>query len=193
VMASMVLEREPPRLVQGMVAKFIGQMPFLSKGSSRCGQFIGLPEHAHRLLEDERLLLVFPEGVRGTAKLYKDRYSLVRFGSGFIRMALQTRTPIIPFAFLGGGEAIPTVMNLYTLGKLVGAPYLPITPYLFPVPLPVPLEIHYGEPLRFSGSGAEDDEVIRGYAEQVKERIADILATARKNRPAGFFNSDIRS
>ena len=58
----------------------------------------GLPEHAVRLLEDDRLLLVFPEGARGTAKLFKDRNSLVRFGTGFMRLALQTGTPIVPTA-----------------------------------------------------------------------------------------------
>lgn len=193
VFGSMFFEREPPRLAQGMVAKFMSRMPFLSHRSNRCGQFTGLPENARRLLEDERLLMVFPEGARGTAKLYKDRYSLARFGTGFIRLALRTRTPIIPFGFLGSGSAIPTVMNSYALGKLIGAPYVPITPYLLTVPLPVSLEVHYGEPLRFSGSGAEDDEVINGYVEQVKERIADLVTAGRRSRPTGFLTRVVRS
>src|SRR5205823_1078265 len=108
-----------------------------------------LPEHAIRLLEDDRLLLVFPEGARGTAKLYRERYSLVGFGTGFMRLALQTRTPIVPFAFLGGGEAIPTITNSYALGKLFGAPYVPVTPYLVAVPLPVRLEIRYAPAMTF--------------------------------------------
>ena len=60
--------------------------------------------------------MVFPEGARGTAKLYKERHSLVEFGTGFMRLALKTNTPIIPFGFAGGGEAIPTVANAYALG-----------------------------------------------------------------------------
>ena len=55
--------------------------------------------------------MVFPEGARGTAKLYKERYSLVHFGTGFVRLALKTKTPIVPFGFLGGGEAMPTIAN----------------------------------------------------------------------------------
>ena len=78
VIASMFFEMEPPRLAQGMVEKFINQVPFASQWTNRTGQFTGLPEHAQRLLEDERLLMVFPEGARGTAKLYKERYSLVQ-------------------------------------------------------------------------------------------------------------------
>ncbi len=182
VVASMFFERDPPRLAQGMAEKFMNTVPFMSQWSNRCGQLTGLPETAHKLLEDERLLMVFPEGARGTAKLYKERHSLVGFGTGFVRLAMATQTPIVPFAFLGGGEAIPTVMNSYALGKLFGAPYVPITPYLFAIPLPVRLEVHYGEPLVFTGTGAEDDEVILGHVEAVKARIAELIAIGRRHR-----------
>ena len=95
VIASMFFGKDPPRLAQGMAEKFINRVPFASLWSNRTGNFTGLPEHATRLLEDERLLMVFPEGARGTAKLYKERYSLVRFGTGFVRLALQTKSPIM--------------------------------------------------------------------------------------------------
>ena len=175
VLASMMLEMEPPRLAQGMAEKFINRLPFMSTWTARCGQFTGLPEHATALLEDERMLLVFPEGARGTAKLYWDRNSLVRFGTGFVRLALETKTPIVPFAFIGGGRAIPTVANLYALGKLMGAPYLPVTPWIAPLPRPTSLEIHYSEPMVFEGTGAEEDDVIIGYVDQVKERIGQLI------------------
>src|SRR5262249_26933115 len=129
VIASMFLEMNPPRLAQGMAEKFLNKTPIMSEWLNRVGQLTGLPEHALRLLADGRLLLVFPEGARGTAKLYRERYSLVQFGSGFVRLALETKTPIVPFSFIGGGEAIPTIANAYSLGKLFGAPYVPITPY----------------------------------------------------------------
>jgi 1-acyl-sn-glycerol-3-phosphate acyltransferase len=182
VIASMFLDMDPPRLAQGMAEKFINQLPLASQWSSRTGQFTGLPEHAVRLLEDDRLLLVFPEGARGTAKLYKERNSLVQFGTGFLRLALKTRSPIVPFGFIGGGDAVPTVANLYAIGKYFNVPYIPVTPYLFAVPLPVRLEVHYGEPLFFEGNGTEDDEVINGYVDQVKTRIAQLIETGRQHR-----------
>ncbi|AGC43056.1 acyltransferase domain-containing protein [Myxococcus stipitatus DSM 14675] len=182
VLTSTMLEMDPPRLAQGMVERFLHKFPVSSLWASRTGQFTGLPEHAKRLLEDDRLLMIFPEGARGTAKLFPDRYSLVDFGTGFIRLALQTRSPIIPFAFLGGGSAIPTVFNAYALGKLLGVPYVPLTPYLLPVPLPVQLEIHYGEPLVFHGTGDEEDHVIEGYVAKVKERIAGLIERGRAER-----------
>lgn len=175
VSCSMMLEAEPPRLVNAMADKFIERLPFASKYISRLGQLTGLPEHAVRLLNDERLLMVFPEGHRGTAKLYGDRNSLVRFGTGFMRLALQTNSPIIPFAFIGGGEAVPTIVNLEKTGKLFGLPYLPITPYGLPIPRPVPLEVYYSEPMQFEGTGNEDDRVIQGYVDQVRNRIAELI------------------
>ena len=182
ILVSLLLEMDPPRLGQGMAEKFINRVPFASQFTARAGQLTGLPEHAIQLLEDDRLLMVFPEGARGTAKLYGDRHTLVRFGTGFMRLALQTKTPIIPTAFLGGGEAIPTVVNLERLGKILGVPYIPITPYILPVPRPVPLEIYYSEPMVFEGTGSEEDSVIFGYVEQVRARIAKMIDTGHRIR-----------
>jgi 1-acyl-sn-glycerol-3-phosphate acyltransferase len=182
VVASMFFELEPPRLAQGMIEKFITRLPVASQLSSRLGQFTGLPEHAIRLLEDDRLLMVFPEGARGTAKLYWERTSLVHFGTGFMRLALATKTPIVPFAFIGGGDAIPTVFNAYKLGKLVGAPYLPITPYLLPLPLPVHLSVHYGAPMTFDGTGNEDDRAIEQKVSVVKAAVAELIAVGERAR-----------
>lgn len=182
VIASSFFELNPPRLAQGMVEKFLQKVPFLSLFTSRIGQLTGLPEHAVRLLEDDRLLMVFPEGARGTAKLYRERDSLVGFGTGFVRMALQTDTPIVPLAFVGGGEAIPTVANLYRVGKLLGLPYLPVTPYLAPLPLPVSFQLLYGKPMRLSGTASDSDEIIAGHVEAVKERIASLITQGRALR-----------
>lgn len=182
VLASVFLEMDPPRLAQGMVEKFLNRLPFSSYLTARSGQLTGLPEHATRLLEDDRLLMVFPEGARGTAKLYGDAHTLVRFGTGFVRLALRTRTPIVPLAFLGGGDAIPTVLNLYKLGKLMGMPYIPVTRYLVPVPLPVPLEIIYSEPMLLEGTGNEEDHVIDMYVTQVKRRIASLIEQGQHRR-----------
>ena len=182
VLASCFFELDPPRLAQGMAEKFINKVPGASQMASRLGQFTGLPEHADRLLRDERLLMVFPEGARGTAKLARDADSLVRFGTGFMRLALKTGTPIVPVAFVGGGDAIPTVMNLYKLGQLLGVPYIPVTPYLVPFPKPVKLQLLYSEPLVFEGDGSEADDVIHSYVEQVRARIAWLIEQARALR-----------
>lgn len=182
VLTSCMLELEPPRLAQGMAEKFINRLPIASTWTCRTGQFTGLPEHAVRLLEDDRLLMVFPEGARGTAKLYSERYSLVDFGQGFMRLAMRTQSPIVPLAVLGGGSAIPTVANLYGLGRLVGVPYVPVTPYVLPLPLPARLEIHYGAPMRFAGTGSEEDELVERNVAEVKRAILTLIEKGRRHR-----------
>ncbi|MEZ4454115.1 MAG: lysophospholipid acyltransferase family protein [Nannocystaceae bacterium] len=175
IISSLFLDHDPPRLAHGMVEKFAQNWPFVSQWFSRIGQLPGLPEHATRLLEDGRCLLVFPEGARGTGKLYKNRYHMVRFGTGFMRIALQTRTPIVPLAFIGGEEVVPTIYHAKSLARLVGAPYWPVTPYLLPLPLPLPCEIHFGKPMRFEGTGDEPDAEIERHVDQVKNQIARLI------------------
>jgi 1-acyl-sn-glycerol-3-phosphate acyltransferase len=182
VVASMFFDMEPPRVVHGMVEKFAQYLPFLSQLFSRWGQLPGLPEHAVRLLEADRMLMVFPEGARGTGKLYKDRYKLVRFGNGFVRIAMQTRAPIVPFAFIGGEEALPVVYHSDLLAKVFRAPYFPVSPYGIPLPLPFPCQIYYSEPMEFRGTGTESDEVVERHVEQVRARIEQLIADGRKRR-----------
>jgi len=186
VIAACFLELEPPRLAHSMADRFINRIPFLSQLASRTGQITGLPQHALQLLRDDRMLLVFPEGTRGTKKLFWNRYSLGQFGTGFLRLALRTQSPIVPFAYLGGGEAVPTIANLTFLGKLLGVPYIPVTPYLLPLPLPVRAELRFGAALRFTGTGDESQTDIQAQVDLVKAAIADLIAQGiaeRDSRP----------
>ncbi len=195
--ASAFFELEPPRLAQGMAEKFLSSLPVTATWTSKLGQLPGLPEHAERLLNDDRLLMVFPEGARGTAKLYKERWSLVRFGTGFLRLALKTKTPIIPMAFVGGGDVVPTVMNLYRLGRMLGVPYIPVTPWGLALPAPRACSIHYGAPMVFEGDGSEDDDTIEAMVQQVQKTIAEMLVAARpaherRVRPLPFLDGGPR-
>ena len=180
--ASIFFELNPPRHAHGMVEKFAQNLPFLSSLFSRIGQLTGLPEHAEQILEAERLLLAFPEGVRGTGKLYRDRYQLARFGTGFMRIALATKSPIVPFAFIGGEEAMPVIYHARGLADAIGVPYIPIPKHLVPIPKPEHCGIIYGEPLYFEGSGSERDVVIQGYVDQVRDRIAQLIEMGRARR-----------
>lgn len=184
VVSSLFFDHDPPRHAHGMVEKFAQNLPFLSSLFSRLGQLSGLPEHAAQILNDERLLLVFPEGVRGTGKLFKDRYQLTRFGTGFVRIALQHKCPIIPFAFVGGEEAMPVIYHAEPLARLIGVPYVPIPSHILPVPKPVVCELLYGEPITLEGDGGEPDEVILGHIARVREAIAALIAEGRARREA---------
>jgi 1-acyl-sn-glycerol-3-phosphate acyltransferase len=181
-LTALFLDKEPPRLGQGMAERFMNRVPLLGLYAQRTGNITGLPENAVHLLEHERLLMVYPEGARGTEKLYTERHSLVDFGTGFLRLALRTDTPIIPVGFVGGGDAIPTILNLYGLAKRFGVPYIPVTPWGLALPRRTTLQIYFGEPMRFEGQGNEEDVVIHGWVEEVKARIRSLVDRGIRER-----------
>ena len=75
------------------------------------------------------LVGVWPEGFKGIGKPFRERYKLQRFGrGGFVSAALRTGAPIIPCSIVGAEETYPMLGNAKTLARLLGLPYLPITP-----------------------------------------------------------------
>jgi 1-acyl-sn-glycerol-3-phosphate acyltransferase len=149
----------------------------------------GVPAHpanVHRLLADEQqLVLVFPEGRKGTEKLYKDRYRLRRFGrGGFVEAAMRARVPIVPIAVLGAEEAMPTFAHVGLLQRLTKLIYFPITP-LFPhlgllgaAYLPAKFRIRFLEPIPTAQWGErpwDDEGLVQTVAEDVRARIQDEL------------------
>jgi len=186
ISTSLLLNDDNPRLGHGMAEYFFQKWPFVSPIMSRVGHLAGIPEHGERLLEAGRIVIVFPEGARGTGKLYRDRYQLVRFGTGFMRLALKTQTPIIPTAFVGGEEAFPTMFHIKSLAKLVGLPYIPVAPQLMMFPVPISCQIYFGSPMHFEGDGSEPDNVIDAYIAEVRDRITKLIEIGRKRRTSPF-------
>ena len=145
-----------------MVEKWIATLPFVSTFFSRVGQVVGLPENARRLLEMGELVLAFPEGVRGVAKPFMKRYQLEEFGHGFMRLAMETRTPIVPVAVVGAEEAMPIFAHIRVLERLTGLLYFPITPTFphlglagFLGYLPAKFKIRFLEPIPTDQWGEE--------------------------------------
>jgi len=95
---------------------------------------------------------------------------------------MRTQSPIVPFAFIGGEEAIPTMFHMTRLAKMIGAPYIPVPWQILPVPLPVKCTIHYGAPLFFEGDGAESDEEIEKHVEEVKDAIRGLISKGLEMR-----------
>jgi len=174
---AMLLEAEPPRIARGMAEYWVSELPFVSVAAARSGALVGTPRNCEALLEAGECVMVFPEGVRGMNKLYRDRYVLQRFGLGFMRLALATRTPIVPVSIVGSEEQQPGLANLSRVAHLLGMPALPVTP-TFPLlgplgllPLPVKYHIYFGEPLRFEGDPSDDDAHIEERVDVVRAAI----------------------
>ena len=187
ITAANVFEHDPPRLVHAMVDKFMNNFPFLSPIMRQLGQMIGLPANAKSILRDDRALLVFPEGAEGTGKLYYDRYKLIRFGTGFMRIAMETNTPILPVGFIGAEEMVPSLLKLKKVARWFGIPYIPIPPQILPIPLPVNCKINFGEPMLFEGDGNEPDQKIKENVDRVKKEVCDLLNEGLEDHSLPFF------
>jgi 1-acyl-sn-glycerol-3-phosphate acyltransferase len=190
---AMVLEAEPPRIIRGMGEYWLPTVPWINIAMVRTGSVVGTRKNCVDLLEADECVIAFPEGVRGMNKLIWERYQLQGFGYGFMRLALETRSPIVPIAVVGSEEQAPAIANLRGLGHLLGMPAFPVTltwPWLGPlglIPLPVKYHIHFGEPMRFGGNPNDEDEVIAEKVDQVKERIAAMLADGLAARRSLFW------
>jgi 1-acyl-sn-glycerol-3-phosphate acyltransferase len=189
--ASMFLDAEPPRIVRSMVEKWTQTLPFVAPLFSRVGQVVGVPENARRLLDLGEAILVFPEGARGISKPFAQRYKLADFGLGFMRLALETDTPIVPVAVVGGEEQYISIANVERLAKVFGMPSFPIVPQLLlpggGMPLPTKYRIYFGEPLYFDGDPDDDDAVIEEKVMRVKGTIQSMLNRGLKERKAIFW------
>jgi 1-acyl-sn-glycerol-3-phosphate acyltransferase len=186
-------ERECRLLALDMFALLPGLAPLLAK----TGEVRANPENAERLLQKDELVGVFPEGVKGVGKLFKDRYRLARFGrGGFVRVALRTGAPIVPCAVVGAEEIHPVLGKADFLGRPLGLPYFPITP-TFPalgplglVPLPSKWWIDFGEPIdlgRYGPEAADDPLLVNRIGEDVRSRIQGMVEDRVSRRRSVWF------
>jgi 1-acyl-sn-glycerol-3-phosphate acyltransferase len=194
------IRKEHPsrRDLRPLVEDFVFHFPYLGVFINRIGGVRACPENAERLLEEDELIAVFPEGIQGIGKLYKDRYRLQRFGrGGFIKLALRSRAPVIPVSIVGAEETQPMVSKVTWFTRTFGLPYLPITP-TFPllgplglVPLPAKWRIHFGEPLDLAAehdADAADDRILVSHlAETVRSRIQGMLDDTLASRRSVVF------
>ncbi|HTP27756.1 MAG TPA: lysophospholipid acyltransferase family protein [Anaeromyxobacteraceae bacterium] len=179
---SLLIEMDPPRFGRALVEKWVPTLPFVSTFYARLGQVVGTPENCRRLLAAEEALLVFPEGVRGLNKPFRERYKLQDFGLGFMRLALEADAPVVPVGIVGAEEQAPALANLRSLARLVSMPALPITITPFALPLPTRYRFHFGDPMRFAGSPDDDDSVLEEKVRALKDSIKKLLDGGLRTR-----------
>jgi 1-acyl-sn-glycerol-3-phosphate acyltransferase len=196
ILAAIMKEHPLPRWARFMVLDWAFVLPYLSSFMRRVGGVPASPFNAMGLLRQDELVMVFPEGVKGTGKPFSERYRLQRFGrGGFVEVALRTGSPIVPVAVVGSEEIYPKIGDSRTLAKAIGAPFAPITPtfpWLGPlglIPLPSRWRIEFCEPIDISHHGpeaADDRRVVFDVSEQVRETIQGKLYENLAQRRSAF-------
>jgi nucleoside-diphosphate-sugar epimerase/1-acyl-sn-glycerol-3-phosphate acyltransferase len=198
MMVALAIHDEHPdhRILRMLAADLAFTLPLVAPLARKSGNTLACEEDAERLLEAGQLVGVWPEGYKGLGKPFRDRYRLQRFGrGGFVELALRPGTPIVPVAVVGSEEIYPMVGNLRRLGRLLGLPYLPVTP-TFPllgplgaVPLPSQWLIEFCPPIETAGYGPDavlDPMVIFDLTDQVRDTIQRTLNKNLAARGSAF-------
>lgn len=195
LMLSVGVHQVARRHLRLLGADFVFQAPVLSELARKAGGTLACHPDAERLLRAGELVGVFPEGLKGIGKPYRERYKLQRFGrGGFVAAAVRTGAPIVPVGIVGAEEIYPKIGDIPLLARLLGIPYFPVTPtfpWLGPlglIPLPSKWLIEVGEPIDTTGwSGQADDPlVVFNLADQVRETIQQSLHRLLERRPDPF-------
>lgn len=184
------------RFLRPLGADLVFRTPLLSTLARKGGATLACNEDAERMLRGGELVGVWPEGFKGIGKPYSDRYKLQRFGrGGFVSAAIRTGVPIVPLSVVGAEEIYPLVGNVPALARLLGLPYVPITP-LFPwlgplglVPLPSKWLLEFGEPVRtdeYDEGAADDPMLVFNVTDQIRESIQQTLYTLLMQRQSVF-------
>ena len=188
------IEEELHRPVYGMADHLFKGLPVVGTMWARAGGVAAHPENAYRLLrEQQQLALVFPEGTKGTGKLYKERYQLRRFGrGGFVEIAMRAGAPIVPIAVVGSEEAMPIIAKVPALAKVLGVPYVPITanmlafgPLGLVLPLPAKIKVRVLDPVEFDVPPDQERysrSRVMEEAEAIRVRIQDALYDMLRKR-----------
>ncbi len=185
------------RLVRALVANWLPTLPFFSMIMNKSGQVLAHPDNGQRLLAEDELVLVFPEGYKGVSKLFKDRYKLARFGrGGFVRMAMQAKAPIIPVSVVGAEETYPMLYNAKAFARMIGFPFFPITPtwpLLGPlgfVPMPSKWYIDIGEPIdtsQYDPDLATNPAFVSELTDLVRNKVQEQINERLENRSSVIF------
>jgi 1-acyl-sn-glycerol-3-phosphate acyltransferase len=197
IMMAILNEHPAQRLTRNLYANWFPTLPFLSAMFVKMGQALASVENGTRLLEQDELVGVFPEGYKGVGKLYKDRYKLARFGrGGFVKMALKTQSPIIPVSVVGAEETYIAVAKSNLMSRLTGFPYFPIS-LRFPllgllgvIPLPSKWYIDFGEPIpmdSYEPDAVDNLVVVSQLTDQVRKVVQGMINDRLSQRRSVFF------
>lgn len=199
LMTQVAVHDEHPahRYLRMLGADLVFKTPVVGAVARKSGATLAANPDAERLLASGELVGVWPEGFKGIGKPFSERYKLQRFGrGGFVAAALRTSVPIVPCSIVGAEEIYPVLGNLKTVARLVGAPYMPVTP-TFPllgplglVPLPSKWIIEFGSPVATEVLGpqaADDPMVVFDLTDRVRETIQQTLYSLLLQRRSVFF------
>ncbi len=194
---ALIVEHPAHRDARPLLDDWVMHLPLVGRALAAEGAVRASAKNARRLLARDEVVILYPEGEQAVAKPFRERYRLARFErGGFARLAIETRTPIVPVAVIGAEEVHPVIARFDRAGRFVGLPTLPLTP-TFPwlglaglVPLPTKWTLLVGEPLdvpkRHTPDDATDPKAVARLSDQVRERLQALVLEGLRRRRSIF-------
>ena len=184
--SDIVRQSDPPRIARPIADHFVPMMPVIGTLFARGGMVGGSRGNARALLEAGEMVMIFPEGVPGISKPFKDRYHLTDWRVGHVELAIRHQAPVVPVGIIGAEEQMPQIGKINI--KFAGAPFIPIP--LTPIPLPVRYHILYGDPIPipdlYRPEQADDPGVVREASARTKVAVEELLAKGLSERKGIF-------
>jgi 1-acyl-sn-glycerol-3-phosphate acyltransferase len=173
MIAKAVRERSrQPRPVHLLVDAPLQAIPGLGMLCTKLGAIPDHPANVHRLLFDERqLVLAFPGPPQGAGNASPERGGPRRLeDAGVIEVAVRAGVPIVPIAVLGAEAASPLFAPIDRIRRLTRLPQVPLSSGL---PLPAKFRIRFLAPLVTAGLGrdAADAATAPSLGQQVRALI----------------------
>jgi 1-acyl-sn-glycerol-3-phosphate acyltransferase len=177
--------RETGRYVRFLGERTLWKIPVVREMLEAVGALAGEPGAATELLQKGELVGVYPGGIEDSWKLTSTQRYRLQWGarSGFAKVAMRARVPIVPVAALGIDEMYDVVAREPVVGRTIfgSARYdLPIVVGAWGTPLPrrVPQRYLVQPPIDTSGDPDDPADVERVRAATF-DAIDGVLRTAR--------------
>jgi 1-acyl-sn-glycerol-3-phosphate acyltransferase len=188
-----------PRRIRFLATDWFFTVPGLREWAQETGQVRGTLENAKTLLDRDEIVGIYPEGIRGVGKTFRERYRVHDFHPGFVQLAISTQTPILPIATVGGDEILPNFANVKTFAQMLRMPFFPLTPafpwlptHLAFMPLPIRwmMKIHKPIHLDYPPEKASDRKLVSRIAKEVQYQIQKDLNELLRERKSAFTGWD---
>lgn len=200
---AMCNSHESPRRVRYLVTDWFYDIPGLREWVSETGQVRATLENAEKLIANKEIVGVYPEGIRGVGKPYKYKYRVLDFHPGFVKLAIETQTPLVPIATVGGDEIFPNLVNIKELALLLRMPFYPLTPgfpwlpfplMFFPLPVKWLINVHKPIHLGYPPERAKDKKLVLSIAREIQYEVQKDLNKLVSERKSVFtgWKSDSR-
>jgi 1-acyl-sn-glycerol-3-phosphate acyltransferase len=177
------------------------EVPVLSRALRRLGVIPANHDNGRKALASGALVSVFPGGDYEVFRPWSER-NRIDFGGhmGFVRLAIQSRVPVVPMTIHGAHESTFVLTRGRRLARAMGLGrlHIQVFPLIWNIPfgltpasvpsvqLPSKVTVHFGAPLDWSHyrpRQADDPEVLRACYDEITHRMQKTLTHLASQHP----------